>query len=99
MRRYTIILTPTPELGGYAAEVPALPGVFSRGDTIEDARANAREAIGLHLWGLQRDGDPIPDDLVPIVTSVEAEPLEGRPATDDELAAIDNAPAWDGRNW
>jgi predicted RNase H-like HicB family nuclease len=30
--------------GGYTAEVPALPGCYSEGDTLETAVANIREA-------------------------------------------------------
>lgn len=30
--------------GGYTAEVPALPGCYSEGDTLEAATANIREA-------------------------------------------------------
>jgi predicted RNase H-like HicB family nuclease len=33
------------EEGGYWAEVPALPGCVSQGETIDDARTNIREAI------------------------------------------------------
>jgi predicted RNase H-like HicB family nuclease len=33
------------EEGGYWAEVPALPGCVSQGETIDDIRANIREAI------------------------------------------------------
>jgi predicted RNase H-like HicB family nuclease len=33
------------EEGGYWAEVPALPGCFSQGETIEEIHANIREAI------------------------------------------------------
>ena len=32
------------ESGVYCAEIPALPGCFSDGDTIEEAVANIREA-------------------------------------------------------
>lgn len=35
--------------GGYTAIVPALPGCISEGDTLEEARANVREAIALWL--------------------------------------------------
>ena len=31
--------------GGYWAEVPALPGCVSQGETVDDVRANVREAI------------------------------------------------------
>jgi predicted RNase H-like HicB family nuclease len=33
------------EEGGYWAEVPALPGCVSQGETIDAVRANIREAI------------------------------------------------------
>jgi predicted RNase H-like HicB family nuclease len=33
------------EEGGYWAEVPALPGCFSQGETIEETKLNIREAI------------------------------------------------------
>ena len=34
------------EEGGFWAEVPALPGCASQGDTMEELIANVREAIG-----------------------------------------------------
>ena len=33
------------ETGYYVAEVPALPGCFSQGETAEEARRNIKEAI------------------------------------------------------
>ena len=33
------------EEGGYWAEVPALPGCFTQGETMDEIRANIREAI------------------------------------------------------
>ena len=40
------------EEGSYWAEVPALPGCFSSGDTMEELRTNISEAIRMHLQGL-----------------------------------------------
>jgi predicted RNase H-like HicB family nuclease len=37
------------EVGGYSVEVPALPGCFSEGDTLEEALANIKEAIECYL--------------------------------------------------
>ncbi len=37
-----------------------LPGCISGGDTVEDAIQNAKEALALHLYGMEEDGDPIP---------------------------------------
>ncbi|MBI3982281.1 MAG: type II toxin-antitoxin system HicB family antitoxin, partial [Gemmatimonadetes bacterium] len=36
-----------------------LPGCAAAGDTRQEAEANIREAVKLHLEGLRQDGDPI----------------------------------------
>jgi len=61
-RRYTIIVHPDVEQGGYWVTVPALPGCFSQGDTLQDAIAHAQEAIALHLEGLKARGEAIPEE-------------------------------------
>jgi antitoxin HicB len=61
---YTIELEPT-EPSGYAVTVPALPGVLTFGDTIEEAMAMAREAIALHIEGLRAHGEEIPTEQAP----------------------------------
>jgi predicted RNase H-like HicB family nuclease len=58
---YTIELEPT-EPSGYAVTVPALPGVLTFGDTVEEAMAMAREAIALHIEGLRAHGEPVPTE-------------------------------------
>ena len=40
----TAIIRPEPDAGGYSAEIPALPGCFSQGETFEEVRVNLREA-------------------------------------------------------
>lgn len=54
---------------GYGVSFPDLPGCISVGDTLEEARALAAEALELHLAGMIEDGTTIPapsslDDLV-----------------------------------
>ena len=44
-----------------SAYVPDLPGCITTGKTIEEIEHNIREAIELHLEGLQEDGEPIPE--------------------------------------
>lgn len=39
------VIHPEPKAGGYSAEVPALPGCFTQGETLEEVEANLREAI------------------------------------------------------
>lgn len=45
---------------GISISFPDLPGCLPCADTEEEALKNAREALGLHLWGLEQDGEPIP---------------------------------------
>jgi antitoxin HicB len=91
MPRFTVVLTPEPEAGGYSVSVPALPGCFSQGDTFEEALVSIREAIGLHIWSMVMDGEVIPPDVTPIVTSVDAEPVVGHPPSAELLSETDPA--------
>ena len=65
MRRYTVLLTPDHDEGGYAVRVPALPGLHTQGATYDQALANAREAIAFHLECLEAEGEPIPEESAP----------------------------------
>jgi predicted RNase H-like HicB family nuclease len=40
----TAVVRPEPEGGGFSASVPALPGCHTQGDTLDEVRANLREA-------------------------------------------------------
>lgn len=51
MARYTVLLTPDMESGGYTVSVPALPGCVTDGENVEDALTRASEAISLYLRG------------------------------------------------
>lgn len=46
---------------GISIEFPDLPGCLPCADTTEEAIKNAREAMALHLYGMERDDDPIPE--------------------------------------
>jgi len=56
--RYAIVI----EKGerNFSAYVPDLPGCVSVGDTLEEVRAEIREAIEFHIEGMREDGLPIP---------------------------------------
>ena len=60
IHRYTIILEPDNEEGGYTVSVPALPGVVTQGETVEEAIEMAKDAIKLYLDVLKERGEPIP---------------------------------------
>ena len=44
MTKYAIVIHEEPT-GGYWAEVPALPGCYTQGDSVEELLDNVREAI------------------------------------------------------
>ena len=56
---YTVVFEPAEE-GGYTVTCPALPGVVTEGDALEEAREMAADAIRCYLESLQKDGLPIP---------------------------------------
>jgi predicted RNase H-like HicB family nuclease len=45
----------------YGVSFPDLPGVATAGTDLDDARHMAVEALALHLKGMKKDGDPIPE--------------------------------------
>lgn len=45
---------------GISVSFPDLPGVYTFGMDEEEANRNAKEALGLHLFGMEQDLDPIP---------------------------------------
>jgi len=53
--RYTTIIHENPE-GGFWAEVPALPGCYSQGETLDELKENIREAIAGVLEVMKEQG-------------------------------------------
>lgn len=45
---------------GYSAYSPTLPGCFSNGRTIEEAKGNIRDAVRQHVESLLAHGQPVP---------------------------------------
>ncbi len=56
---YTILIYKAEE-GGFWAEVPALPGCYSQGETVEETIENIKEAIEAHLLALKEENEEIP---------------------------------------
>lgn len=54
--QYTVLFEPAEE-GGYIAHVPALPGLWTQGETLGEARQMVREAIAGYIEGLIKSGD------------------------------------------
>ncbi len=62
MRKYTIMLDPDTEEGGYTVTVPALPGCITQGETIAQCIKHAHEAIEGYIESLLADGEPVPEE-------------------------------------
>jgi predicted RNase H-like HicB family nuclease len=59
MKRYAIVVEKAS--ANYAAYVPDLPGCVATGDTVEETKQRLREAIELHVRGLEEDGLAVPE--------------------------------------
>jgi predicted RNase H-like HicB family nuclease len=58
MKRYAVVIEKADE--NYSAYVPDLPGCIATGPTVAEAEELLREAIALHIQGMQEDGIPVP---------------------------------------
>ena len=57
---FEIVIEKEPEDEGYLAYSPSLPGCFSNGRTIEEAKRNIREAVQLHIASLLAHQQVVP---------------------------------------
>ncbi len=60
MDRYIYVAIFTKDNDVYNISFPDLPGCYTYGVTIEEAYNMAKEALELHLYGMEDDGDEIP---------------------------------------
>jgi antitoxin HicB len=83
IRTYTFVFDPEPE-GGYTVTCPALPGLVTYGETREQARAMAQDAMDGLIEVMLERGETVPESDAP-----EAVPRFGRLAhtlRDDDKA-------------
>ncbi|MCU0637334.1 MAG: type II toxin-antitoxin system HicB family antitoxin [Methanothrix sp.] len=69
---YTILIHQAEE-GGYWSEVPALPGCYSQGETIDETMKNTKEAIEAHLLALKEDLVAAPVDESLFIGRIQVE--------------------------
>jgi predicted RNase H-like HicB family nuclease len=67
--RYTVVYQPMPE-GGFSVIVPAIPEICTFGETREEARRMAEDAIRCFLESALKTGEPIPEDFTPTTEEV-----------------------------
>lgn len=59
-RTYTFVFNPEPE-GGYTVTCPALPGLVTYGETLDEARAMARDAMEGLIEVMLEHGETAPE--------------------------------------
>jgi antitoxin HicB len=63
-RTYTFVFSPEPE-GGYTVTCPALPGLVTYGETLDEARRMARDAMEGLIEVMIDQGEAIPESDSP----------------------------------
>jgi predicted RNase H-like HicB family nuclease len=61
---YFAVFEPSTD-GTFGVYFPDLPGCVSMGNNFEHAQKMAEEALGLHLWGMEKDHEELPKPLQP----------------------------------
>lgn len=62
-RKFDVVLERAEE-GGFVVSVPDLPGVWTQGETRDEALANVSEAIAGYLETLEAEGWPVPEPVI-----------------------------------
>ena len=60
---FTVVIEPN-QPDGFLVTCPALPGLVTEGDSLDEAYEMAHDAIQLYLESLIADGEPIPHDKI-----------------------------------
>ncbi|MDR1430159.1 MAG: type II toxin-antitoxin system HicB family antitoxin [Spirochaetaceae bacterium] len=61
MRKLTYLAVfETDETTGISVYFPDVPGCVSCGDNFDHALQMAKEALSLHIYGMEKDGEPLP---------------------------------------
>ena len=68
----------------YGVSFPDFPGCITAGSTLEEARRMASDALSLHIAGMQKDGESIPQPST-------LDDLQGDPAMKDAVAFLVDA--------
>ena len=71
--RYTVIFEEAPE-GGYVVRIPTL-GCVTEGETFEEARTMAGDAIRCYIASLVKHGEPIPEESPTEIISTLSVPI------------------------
>lgn len=71
MSQFTFPIIIEADESGYYVSCPALQGCYSQGNTYEEAIANIKDAIRLHIEDRRADGEELPQDVVVSVSMIQ----------------------------
>jgi len=71
MQRLTLPVILEGDQDGYFVSCPALQGCYSQGETYEEAMANIKDAMRLHLEDRLANGEEIPEAVSVSLSTVE----------------------------
>jgi len=71
MKALTLPVVIEADCDGYFVSCPALQGCYSQGDTYEEAIANIKDAILLHIEGRLASGEELPGQVSVSLSTVE----------------------------
>jgi len=66
---YSVVFEPVTE-GGYNVIVPAIPEICTYGETLEEAKTMAEDAIKCFLESVLEAKEPIPEDRKPSIKKI-----------------------------
>jgi predicted RNase H-like HicB family nuclease len=71
MAQITLPIVVEADEDGYFVSCPALQGCYSQGDTYEEALANIKDAIRLHIEDRIADGEELPKAVTVSLSTIE----------------------------
>jgi len=76
--RYTVVIIPDEDVGGFTAFVPAIPGCVTQGETLAEALAGAQDAANALLTDYAEAGEEVPTEPPgTVVAMIEADVSQG----------------------
>jgi predicted RNase H-like HicB family nuclease len=77
MKKLTYFAVFEPAKSGYSVYFPDLPGCVSVGKDFYETEKNAKDALNLHLYGMEKDGGAIPVPSEPSNLDIDEETVKG----------------------
>lgn len=71
MERYNLPIVIQKDEDGYYAYCPELQGCYTQGETYEEALANLKDAMALHIQDLLAQGETVPHPEILNIATLE----------------------------